>query len=133
MCMRVTRPVPLMFIKSPQAAVRLPDNQEENVEVLAQEASSKEIKKPEVDETEKKEVNGIVAEQLKKIQTPFGRHLYQPLLFKLTNQTEILGTLKEVEGNEIFILEEGNEEKTITIQNHELMDILWRGKSMGEQ
>lgn len=133
MCMRVTRPVPLMFIKSPQAAVRLPDNQEENEEVLAQEASSKEIKKPEVDETEKKEVNGIVAEQLKKIQTPFGRHLYQPLLFKLTNQTEILGTLKEVEGNEIFILEEGNEEKTITIQNHELMDILWRGKSMGEQ
>lgn len=125
----MTRPVPLMFIKSPSASVRLPDKQEESRFALSEEETVEDI---EVEQSDKQEVPSLVEEQLKKIQSPFGRHLYQPLLFKLTNQKEIIGTMKEVEDNRLIIMQDGDGEKEILLKIDEIADIIWRGKSLGE-
>lgn len=129
----MTRPVPLMFIKSPQALVRLPDQQEENKLTMAQEESLEKIA-PKIDgkEIPEPEENLIVQAQLQKAQSPFGRHLYQPLLFKLTNQKEVLGILEEVAGSELVILQDDYEGGKLTLPIHEIDDILWHGKSLGE-
>lgn len=132
----MTRPVPLMFIKSPSAFVRLPIVEVET-ELSIVDVDVVEERAPEAREEQQQQQeqvgNVLVAEQLKKIQTPFGRHLYQPLLFKLTNERKVLGKLKKVEGNQLAILVEGTEEKIELIQVNEVVDIFWRGTSLQEQ
>lgn len=112
----MTRPVPLMFIKSPSASVQLPEQQEEAVSLILAE--------------DEQEMPSTVAEQLKKIQTPFGRHLYQPLLFKLVDKREVTGVLKEDTGNALVILQDDSADEEITVSIDEIDDILWRGQSL---
>ncbi len=118
----MTRPVPLMFIKSPQASVRLPD-QQEHKENSPEEAVGK------VEEKDEQDIHSIVKGQLAKIQSPFGRHLYQPLRFKLGNEKEVVGALKEIQDDALIILEEQSSEE-LSIAIRDIQDILWRGQSL---
>lgn len=126
----MTRPVPLMFIKSPSTSIRYPVEQVESQSELPEEEVPEKFEKP---HAEDKEINPSVEEQLKKIQTPFGRHLYQPLEFKLVDDSSVIGTVKEIEGGELTVLVGGNTEKILTVDAHEITDILWRGTSIKEQ
>lgn len=133
----MSRPVPLMFINSPSTSIRYSAKEERNQTVLAEEESTDKMKDPssELQEelvAEGNETNPFVVEQLKKMQTPFGRHLYQPLQFNLVNQSTVIGTLKEIQDGKLTVLAGGNEEKVLTIDAHEITDILWRGKSIKE-
>lgn len=128
MCMQMTRPVPLMFINSPQSAVRLPETQEQNAMILVEDESVEITSKPTLEENKEK---ASVLEQLEKIQSPFGRHLYQPLQFKLVDGAEVLGTLRDVKGDKMIISQDGNEEQSIALPINALTDILWHGKSIG--
>ena len=127
--MQMTRPVPLMFINSPQADVRLPETQEENAIMLTEEKSSETKSDPALEKSKEK---ASVLEQLEKIQSPFGRHLYQPLQFKLVDGAEVLGTLRDIKSDKMIILQDGNEEQSITLPVNALTDILWHGKSIGD-
>lgn len=126
----MSRPVPLMFIKSPSTSIRYPVEQVESQPERTAEDSPEMMKEPVAEE---KELTPFVKEQLKKIQTPFGRHLYQPLQFMLGEESSVIGTVKEIEGGTITVLVGGNEEQLITVAAHEITDILWRGKSIREQ
>lgn len=129
--MQMTRPVPLMFINSPSTSIRYPVEEERSQPVLAEEDAALESTEATIENG--KEMNPFVAEQLKRIQSPFGRHLYQPLEFKLVDKSSVIGTLEEIEGAELSILVGGNEGKTLTIDAHDIADILWRGQSIKER
>ncbi len=131
------RPVPLMFIKSPSVILKEPIKYEESTSIFVKDESSEKTQEPIVENEQKsivenKKVLPSVENQLNKIQSPFGRHLYQPLQIKVAGEQDFLGKIEKVEGDEIFFKAEENEE-AITIQTFEVLDILWRGKSIPER
>ena len=89
----------------------------------------------EVEENEKATLPVIktsVQNQLKKIQTPFGKHLYNPLTFQLQDGTEVFGSIYSISEREVtLVLEENQESQEILL--HQIEDIIWRGAPLKEQ
>lgn len=125
---KLTRPVPLMYVDSPPVHVRISITEEESTSIFV----AKESPTFKRDEIVIPQVNPIIERKLKKIQTSFGMRLYQPLTLKLKDDQEIFGTIKKIEGNEI-LLHLDDEDQTIEVAAHEIVDIMWRGKSLSER
>mgnify|MGYP006865367201 CR=1 FL=1 len=121
----MTRPVPLMFVQ------RVPTVSS----FLAEESTSIFVGKEQVEENEKATLPVIktsVQNQLKKIQTPFGKHLYNPLTFQLQDGTEVFGSIYSISEREVtLVLEENQESQEILL--HQIEDIIWRGAPLKEQ
>lgn len=124
------RPVPLMYIQSPSVILRTPIDQEESTSIFVKEDSEDAVKEP---TSESKRTLPSVEKQLKKIQSPFGRHLYQPVQVKLADGKEAFGTIEQVEEKQLSLAVSEADNQLITIQHTDILDILWRGKSIPEK
>lgn len=129
----MSRPVPLMFIKNPSISYnRLVDEGENDFSYVEDEENNEETQHEEtINETN--EVNVRVSRQLKKLQSPFGRHLYNPVRIKLINDQEISGTVEKVEEKQIFVVTDEEHSHPITIPTATITNILWQGKAIPEK
>lgn len=131
------RPVPLMFINSPSVISRIRIQSEESTSIFVKHDSiEKEEELPveitEENSSEEKHILPSIEKQLNKIQSPFGRHLYRPVELQLNDEQTFIGDIESIEDENVFLKVEENE-KVIPIQMANIIDILWRGKSIPEK
>lgn len=118
-----------MFIDGPSDSVQIPIMDEESTSVFVKEESSTIV---EEEITKAPEINPAIMLKLNKVQSPFGRRLYQPLIFKLVDGKEIVGTVESIEENNVYINVDDNEKNVVTVSANEILDLMWRGKSLPE-
>lgn len=147
------RPIPLMYINSPSAILPIPTQYEESTSIFVRNESTEKKESPIVDKekektveekietiakdkiektVEEKQILPSVQNQLNKIRTPFGRHLYQPVRIKLKDQQIFFGKVEKIE-EDVMILQLEEKDELMEIQTFEVLDILWRGKSIPEK
>lgn len=119
---------PLMYIQSPFVILQDLVDEEESTAIFVMEEQEERGKESPI--VEHKKVLPSVEKQLKKIQSSFGRHLYQPVSIKLVNDEEKFGTIEQVEKDQLSLVGSELEGQKIIIQNTDIIDILWRGKSI---
>lgn len=127
----LTRPVPLMFIDGPAILSRIPIADDESTSVFVVNEESSVI--TEEFSTVVPTLHPSIEQKLSKIQTPFGRRIYQPLTFQLHEGEEISGIVEKVEDNEIVVKVDTHENITAVIEPHDIVEIIWRGKSLPER
>lgn len=124
------RPIPLMFIAGPPIRLRVPIVDDESTSVFVKEESSSNSKELAI---EVPKINPTIQRKLNKVQTPFGRRVYQPLTFKLNEGEEVFGIIDKIEENVVMIHVNGDEDTIMAVASHDIVDIIWRGKSLPEK
>lgn len=72
--------------------------------------------------------NNDILEKIIYLNRPFRKQVYAPLKFVMKEET-LSGTLLKRDGNVIWIQPIGETEASISVDLHEVEDILWRGES----
>lgn len=122
----MSRPVPLMFVNGPPVYTHVPLTDEESTSMFVREEKPA---KSVLEESEKKEVNPVILEKVKKLQSPIGQRVYQQLTFVL-DQEEIIGNVIQVDEQTLTVVEVDHPEKKTVIELSELKNIIWRGKPL---
>ena len=118
-CGMMTRPVPLMYVRK--------------VPVVYEEASTSIfVKESEADFMDDAVISPIVVEVLQKTQTPFGKHLYRPLVIETKNGETYSGSVEQVEEHFANVkVEETDSLQSIPLE--QITNIIWRGTSLLEK
>lgn len=111
----MTRPVPLMYVRK--------------VPVAFEEESTSIFIKEEMDQEGILAVRPDVLEQLAKTQTPFGKHLYNPITIVIENGEMYTGSIEQVD-DEIAVIKLEDTEQLQSIPLIQIMNMIWRGKTL---